>query len=71
MATMKQVIAKNTGAGSAATRYTKSAQTSAKVFASELRKGSSKARKAFGLRSTKSKQARNIARRKSMGGSGG
>lgn len=34
MATIKQVIARSTGAGSAATRYRKSAAVSARVFAS-------------------------------------
>ncbi|MGN1456937.1 MAG: hypothetical protein ACI4XP_03155 [Acutalibacteraceae bacterium] len=33
MPTVKQVIARNTGAGSAATRYTKSARVSARAFA--------------------------------------
>lgn len=71
MATVKQRIAAATGAGSRATQYKKSARTSAKTFVSALRSGSSKARKALGLRSAKSKQAKNIMRRKSTGGAGG
>ena len=71
MATVKQVIARNTGAGSAATQYKKSARTSARNFVSALRSGSSAARKALGLRSAKGKNARNIMRRKSTGGAGG
>ena len=34
MATVKQVLARTTGAGSAATRFRKSAATSARVFTS-------------------------------------
>lgn len=34
MATVKDVIARNTGAGSAATRYRKSARVSARAFTS-------------------------------------
>ena len=71
MATIKQVIARTTGGGSGATQYRKSARTSASAFVSALRGGSSKARKALGLRSAKGKNARNIMRRKSTGGSGG
>ena len=33
MATVKQVLARTTGAGSAATRYSKSARVSARAFA--------------------------------------
>lgn len=71
MATIKQVIARNTGGGSAATRYKKSAKASASAFVDALRKGSSAARRALGLRSAKGKNARNIMRRKSTGGAGG
>lgn len=71
MATIKQVIARRTGGGSAATQYKKSARTSARNFVNALRSGSSKARKALGLRSAKSKQAKNLMRRKSTGGQGG
>ena len=49
MATIKQVIARNTGAGSAATRYRKSARTSASVFAqSGMLGGNAKRRKSLG-----------------------
>lgn len=55
MATIKATIGKNTGAGSVATQYKKSAKTSAGVFAS---KGNQRT-------------LRNIQRRKSLGGKGG
>lgn len=72
MATIKQVIAERTGAGSRATQYKKSARTSANAFVSALRRGSSKARTALGLRSaTKGKTTKNLLRRKSTGGFGG
>lgn len=71
MATVKQVIARTSGGGSAVTQAKKSARTSASAFVSALRSGASKARKALGLRSAKSKQAKNIMRRKSTGGAGG
>lgn len=71
MATTKQVLARTTGAGSAATRYRKSARTSARAFISAMTQGSSRARRALGLRSTKSRQAKNLARRKTLGGMGG
>ena len=71
MATVKQTIARTSGGGSAPTRYRKSARTSASAIVSALRSGSSKARKALGLRSAKGKNAKNIMRRKSTGGAGG
>ena len=71
MATIKQIIARTSGGGSRPTQAKKSARTSASAFVSALRAGSSKARKALGLRSAKGKNARNIMRRKSTGGAGG
>jgi len=70
MATLKKRINRATGADRA-NQYKKSARTSARAFVDALRSGSSKARKALGLRSAKGKNARNIMRRKSTGGSGG
>ena len=49
MATVKQVIAKNTGAGSAASRYKKSAAVSARAFAqSGMLGAAAKRRKSLG-----------------------
>ena len=49
MATIKQVIGRNTGAGSAATQYRKSARTSARVFAqSGVLGAAAKRRKSLG-----------------------
>ncbi len=69
--TVKQVIARTSGGGSAPTRYAKSAQTSARNFVNAMRGGNTNARKALGLRSSRSKQALNLSRRKSLGGKGG
>ena len=55
MATVKQVIGRNTGAGSNATRYKKSAAVSARTFA----------------KPSNQRTLRNIQRRKSLGGKGG
>lgn len=45
MATIKQAIAKSTGAGSAATRYKKSASVSARAFAKAGALGKTAARR--------------------------
>ena len=72
MATIKQRIAEATGAGSRATQYKKSAQTSARAIMNALRQGNTKARKALGLRSaTKGRTTQNLLRRKTTGGAGG
>lgn len=72
MATVKQTIARITGAGSRATQYKKSAKTSATTFVNALRQGNASARRALGLRSaTKGNTTRNLLRRKSTGGMGG
>lgn len=55
MATVKQAIAKSTGAGSRATQYKKSAKVSARAF------GSNKP----------TARMKTVARRKSLGGAGG
>lgn len=61
MATVKQTIARNTGAGSRATQYKKSAAVSARVFARAARRGNA------GIRATLG----SAVRRKSLGGNGG
>lgn len=55
MATVKQVLSRTTGAGSAATQYKKSARVSARTFSSP----------------SNQRTLRNIQRRKSLGGKGG
>ena len=70
MATVKQVIAANTGAGSRATQYRKSAAASARAFGAALRAGSARAKRAFGVRGN-SRNKKNLGRRKTLGGMGG
>lgn len=66
--TLRGVINQQTGASR---RSSKNAQTSATTFVDELRNRNNRARRALGLRSYTSRQARNIMRRQSTGGSGG
>lgn len=66
--TLQQVINRNTGV---IRKASGSAKTSATAFVDALRNRNNRARRALGLRSYTSKQARNIMRRKSTGGTGG
>ena len=66
--TLRGVIDQQTGASR---RSSKNAQASATAFVDALRARDNRARRALGLRSYTSRQAKNIMRRVSTGGEGG